>query len=151
RCLLAPPRRHTDVRDGGVAGLAVLFHQDDVGSFPGPHEVALGSGLGQGVLDLRDEVVVKIAPQPAVLDIGINAGKWRSHEGLPRLGLTLHVSQDTGLVDLSQSRNGGGRMARNGAMSSVASAQPLLYHCWILYRVRDRRMPPGRPPPGAFR
>ena len=62
-----------------MATLAILFHEDDVGSFPGPHEVTLGSGLGQGVLDLGDEVVMKIAPQPAGLDIGVHTWKRRSH------------------------------------------------------------------------
>ena len=79
---LAPLGRHADIGKERMAGLAVLFHQDDIGSFSGPHEVTLGSDLSQGVLDLGNEVKVEISPQPAGLDIGIHAWKWRFQEPL---------------------------------------------------------------------
>ncbi len=73
-----------------MAGLAVLFNQDDVGSFSSPHQVTLWSGLSQHVLDLGNEVMMEISPQPAGLDIGIHAWKWRSHKELHHLGLATH-------------------------------------------------------------
>ena len=70
-----------------MAGLAFLFNQDDVRSLSGPDEVTLGSGLSQGGLDLRNEAVMEISPQPTGLDIGIHAWKWRFHEAPPRWNL----------------------------------------------------------------
>src|SRR6478752_2928838 len=88
-----------------MAGLAVLFNQDDVGPFSSPHEVTLWSGPSHGVLDLGDEVMMKISPQPAGLDIGIHAGKWRFHEELPHLVFFYHsftIVQDTRSTGHSQ-------------------------------------------------
>src|SRR5437763_1688066 len=81
-----------------MAGLALLFNQDDVRSFFSPDDVTLWSGPSHGVLDLGDEVMMKISPQPAGLDIGVHTWKWRFHEELSHLGFFYHsfaIVQDT--------------------------------------------------------
>jgi len=78
--LSVPWSAHANIRYESV-GAYVLFLDDfQIRSFTSSHHISLGHRIGKPLRNTLNEMAVEIAPQPACLDKGIHAWKWRLHQ-----------------------------------------------------------------------
>ena len=74
-----------------MALLVFRLHKNYIGPFAGPYQVAVWNCFGQLVINFFDEMGMKVAPQPAGLDVRIHAQKRRFHQDCLRSNLAFGI------------------------------------------------------------